>query len=98
MDYNTLNNLLKSLEIKDKTSLENNNLESSNKNNINILERELNLKTNYKSNMELENPQRQNINTDVQKTNSINDTISQYNFVQTKKYDQNIDINFKQIK
>ena len=97
MDYNTLNNLLKSLEIKDKTSLENNNLESSNKNNINILERELNLKTNYKSNMELENPQRQNINTDVQKTNSINDTISQYNFVQTKKYDQNIEINFKQI-
>ena len=49
-------------------------------------------------NLEMANPQRQNINQlndDNLKLDTMNDKITQYNFVQTKNYNQNLDVNFK---
>ena len=93
MDYNTLNTLLKSLEITDKESII-----LSKKNNTTSLERDINLNVNSVMNLEMANPQRQNIN-QLNDTNlkleTMNDKITQYNFVQTKNYNQNLDINFK---
>jgi hypothetical protein len=93
MDYNTLNTLLQSLEIKDTKSIIINK-----KNNTTSLERDINLNVNSVMNLEMANPQRQNINQlndDNLKLDTMNDKITQYNFVQTKNYNQNLDINFK---
>ena len=93
MDYNTLNTLLKSLEITDNESII-----LSKKNNTTSLERDINLNVNSAMNLEMANPQRQNIN-QLNDTNlkleTMNDKITQYNFVQTKNYNQNLDVNFK---
>ena len=93
MDYNTLNTLLQSLEIK-----ENESVIINKKNNTTSLERDINLNVNSVMNLEMANPQRQNIN-QLNDTNlkleTMNDKITQYNFVQTKNYNQNLDINFK---
>ena len=93
MDYNTLNTLLQSLEIK-----ENESVIINKKNNTTSLERDINLNVNSVMNLEMANPQRQNIN-QLNDTNlkleAMNDKITQYNFVQTKNYNQNLDINFK---
>ena len=93
MDYNTLNTLLQSLEIKDTKSIIINK-----KNNTTSLERDINLNVNSVMNLEMANPQRQNIN-QLNDTNlkleTMNDKITQYNFVQTKNYNQNLDVNFK---
>jgi hypothetical protein len=93
MDYNNLNTLLQSLEIKDTKSIIINK-----KNNTTSLERDINLNVNSVMNLEMANPQRQNINQlndDNLKLDTMNDKITQYNFVQTKNYNQNLDINFK---
>jgi len=93
MDYNTLNTLLQSLEIK-----ENESVIINKKNNTTSLERDINLNVNSVMNLEMANPQRQNIN-QLNDTNlkleAMNDKITQYNFVQTKNYNQNLDVNFK---
>ena len=92
MDYNTLNTLLKSLEITDKESII-----LSKKNNTTSLERDINLNVNSAMNLEMANPQRQNINQlndDSSNLEIMNDKITQYNFVQTKNYNQNLDVNF----
>jgi hypothetical protein len=93
MDYNTLNTLLQSLEIK-----ENESVIINKKNNTTSLERDINLNVNSVMNLEMANPQRQNIN-QLNDTNlkleTMNDKITQYNFVQTKNYNQNLDVNFK---
>lgn len=91
MDYNSLNNLLQSLEVKDTTSVTETKTTTS-------LERDINLNVNSVMNLEMANPQRQNLN---QLNNSnlsletMNEKITQYNFVQTKNYNQNLDVNFK---
>ena len=93
MDYNTLNILLQSLEIKANESIIINK-----KNNTTSLERDINLNVNSVMNLEMANPQRQNINQlndDNLKLDTMNDKITQYNFVQTKNYNQNLDVNFK---
>ena len=93
MDYNTLNTLLQSLEIKDTESIIINK-----KNNTTSLERDINLNVNSVMNLEMANPQRQNINQlndDSSNLEIMNDKITQYNFVQTKNYNQNLDVNFK---
>jgi hypothetical protein len=93
MDYNTLNTLLKSLEITDNESII-----LSKKNNTTSLERDINLNVNSAMNLEMANPQRQNINQlndDSSNLEIMNEKITQYNFVQTKNYNQNLDVNFK---
>ena len=91
MDYNSLNTLLNSLEINETDSKNTNN-----NNNLTQLERDINLKNNSIINLELANPQRQYI--DNNKDNlkeTMNSKLNDYNFIQTKKYDQNLEINFK---
>ena len=89
MDYNSLNNLLNSLEVKETDVKEY-------KPNLTQLERDINLKSNSVMNLELANPQRQSMNNNRESTkDTMNEKLKDYNFTQTKKYDENLDINFK---
>jgi len=89
MDYNTLNTLLNSLEINEKDSKEDNP-------SLTQLERDINLKNNSIMNLELANPQRQSLNNNRESIkDTMNDKLNDYNFIQTKKYDQNLELNFK---
>ena len=91
MDYNSLNNLLQSLEVKDTTSVTETKTTTS-------LERDINLNVNSVMNLEMANPQRQNLNQlndSKLSLETMNEKITQYNFVQTKNYNQNLDVNFK---
>ena len=93
MDYNSLNELLNTLEIKDSESKILNE-----KNNINQtqLERDINLNANSHMNLELANPQRMNTNNNTNSNKeSINDKINSYSFIQTKKYNEDLNIKFK---
>ena len=91
MDYNSLNNLLQSLEVKDTATVTETKTTTA-------LERDINLNVNSVMNLEMANPQRQNLN-QLNDSNlsleTMNEKITQYNFVQTKNYNQNLDINFK---
>jgi hypothetical protein len=87
MDYNSLNNLLNSLEVKEV---------KEHKPILTQLERDINLKSNSVMNLELANPQRQSMNNNRESTkDTMNEKLKDYNFTQTKKYDENLDINFK---
>ena len=89
MDYNSLNNLLNSLEVKE-TDVK------VHKPILTQLERDINLKSNSVMNLELANPQRQSMNNNRESTkDTMNDKLKDYNFIQTKKYDENLEINFK---
>ena len=91
MDYSEINNLLNSLEIKDNMQQDiksNSNLNSSE------LQRNLTLNNTSKINLELVNPQRQFNNESKLKTADINNKISDYNFIQKKKYDMDF-VDFK---
>ena len=89
MDYNSLNNLLNSLEINEKYYKEA-------KPNLTQLEKDINLKNNSVMNLELANPQRQSMNNNRESIkDTMNDKLKDYNFIQTKKYDENLEINFK---
>ena len=89
MDYNSLNNLLNSLEINEKYYKEA-------KTNLTQLERDINLKNNSVMNLELANPQRQSMNNNRESIkDTMNDKLKDYNFIQTKKYDENLEINLK---
>jgi len=89
MDYNSLNNLLNSLEVKE-TDVK------VHKPILTQLERDINLKSNSVINLELANPQRQSMNNNRESTkDTMNDKLKDYNFIQTKKYDENLEINFK---
>jgi hypothetical protein len=93
MDYNSLNELLNTLEIKDSESKILNE-----KNNINQtqLERDINLNANSHMNLELANPQRMNTNNNTESNKeSMNDKINSYSFIQTKKYNEDLSIKFK---
>jgi hypothetical protein len=88
MDYNSLNNLLNSLEVKE-TDVEHKPI-------LTQLERDINLKSNSVMNLELANPQRQSMNNSRDSIkDTMNDKLKDYNFIQTKKYDENLEINFK---
>ena len=91
MDYNSLNNLLQSLEVKDTATVTETKTTTA-------LERDINLNVNSVMNLEMANPQRQNLN-QLNDSNlsleTMNEKITQYNFVQTKNYNQNLDVNFK---
>ena len=89
MDYNSLNNLLNSLEVKE-TDVK------VHKPILTQLERDINLKSNSVINLELANPQRQSMNNNRESTkDNMNEKLKDYNFIQTKKYDENLEINFK---
>ena len=89
MDYNSLNSLLKSLEIKETSVNEDKPI-------LTQLERDINLKANSVMNLELANPQRQSMNNNrILTKDNINEKLKDYNFIQTKKYNENLDINFK---
>ena len=89
MDYNSLNTLLNSLEINEKDCKEY-------KPKLTQLERDLNLKNNSVMNLELANPQRQSMNNNRESIkDTMNDKLKDYNFIKTKKYDQNLELNFK---
>ena len=89
MDYNSLNNLLNSLEVKE-TDVK------VHKPILTQLERDINLKSNSVINLELANPQRQSMNNNRESIkDTMNDKLKDYNFIQTKKYDENLEINFK---
>jgi hypothetical protein len=93
MDYNSLNNLLSSLEVKE---TESKILNEKNNTNQTQLDRDLNLNANSHMNLELANPQRMNNNnnTDSNKE-SMNEKINNYSFIKTKKYNEDLNINFK---
>ena len=97
MDYNSINNLLSSLEIKESESKI---VNEKNNTNHTQLERDLNLNANSHMNLELANPQRinnnnnTNNNTDLNKE-SMNEKINSYSFIQTKKYNEDLNITFK---
>ena len=89
MDYNSLNNLLNSLEVKETDVKEYKPI-------LTQLERDINLKSNSVINLELANPQRQSMNNNRESTkDNMNEKLKDYNFMQTKKYDENLEINFK---
>ena len=89
MDYNSLNNLLNSLEVSEKDDKEHKPI-------LTQLERDINLKSNSVMNLELANPQRQSMNNSRESIkDTMNDKLKDYNFIQTKKYDENLEINFK---
>ena len=89
MDYNSLNNLLNSLEVKETDVKEHKPISTQ-------LERDINLKTNSVMNLELANPQRQSMNNNRESSkDNMNKKLKDYNFIQTKKYDENLEINFK---
>ena len=88
MDYNSLNNLLNSLEVKE--------TDDKHKPILTQLERDINLKSNSVMNLELANPQRQSMNNSRDSIkDTMNDKLKDYNFIQTKKYDENLELNFK---
>ena len=89
MDYNSLNTLLNSLEV-------NETYVKVHKPILTQLERDINLKSNSVMNLELANPQRQSMNNNRESTkDNMNEKLKDYNFIQTKKYDENLEINFK---
>ena len=89
MDYNSLNNLLNSLEVKEIDVKVHKPISTQ-------LERDINLKSNSVMNLELANPQRQSMNNNRESIkDTMNDKLKDYNFIQTKKYDENLEINFK---
>ena len=89
MDYNSLNNLLNSLEVKETDVKEYKPI-------LTQLERDINLKSNSVMNLELANPQRQSMNNNRESSkDNMNEKLKDYNFIQTKKYDENLEINFK---
>ena len=89
MDYNSLNNLLNSLEVKETD-------DKVHKPILTQLERDINLKSNSVMNLELANPQRQSMNNNRESSkDNMNEKLKDYNFIQTKKYDENLEINFK---
>ena len=89
MDYNSLNNLLNSLEVKETDVKVHKPISTQ-------LERDINLKSNSVMNLELANPQRQSMNNNRESTkDNMNEKLKDYNFIQTKKYDENLEINFK---
>jgi hypothetical protein len=89
MDYNSLNTLLNSLEVNE-TDVK------VHKPILTQLERDINLKSNSVMNLELANPQRQSMNNNMESSkDNMNEKLKDYNFIQTKKYDENLEINFK---
>ena len=89
MDYNSLNNLLNSLEVKETDVKEYKPI-------LTQLERDINLKSNSVMNLELANPQRQSMNNNRESSkDNMNEKLKDYNFIQTNKYDENLEINFK---
>ena len=92
MDYNKINDYLSSLEI-DKN--DNNTKLVSKKNNLTMLEREINLNANAIQNIEIANPQRQFIVNKDKDNNNINNKINNYSFIQTKNYNPDLNVNFK---
>ena len=55
----------------------------------------LNLNSNPIQNIEIANPQRQFMVKEESNNNIINTKISNYNFIQTKNYKQDLNVNFK---
>jgi len=92
MDYNSLNELLNTLEIKESESKTINEKNNTNQTN---LERDINLNANSHMNLELANPQRMNTTNTESTKESMNDKINSYSFIQTKKYSEDLNINFK---
>ena len=93
MDYNSLNNLLSSLEVKESESK---TINEKNNTNQTQLERDLNLNANSHMNLELANPQRMNTNNNIESNKeSMNEKINNYSFIQTKKYNEDLNITFK---
>ena len=92
MDYNSLNNLLSSLEVKESESK---TINEKNNTNQTQLERDINLNANSHMNLELANPQRMNNNNTESTKESMNDKINSYSFIQTKKYNEDLNIKFK---
>ena len=89
MDYNSLNNLLNSLEVKETDVKEYKPI-------LTQLERDINLNSNSVMNLELTNPQRQSMNNNRESSkDNMNEKLKDYNFIQTKKYNENLEINFK---
>ena len=89
MDYNSLNNLLNSLEVKETDVKEHKPI-------LTQLERDIKLNSNSVMNLELANPQRQSMNNNRESSkDNMNEKLKDYNFIQTKKYDENLEINFK---
>ena len=83
MDYNSINNLLSSLEIKESESK---TINEKNNTNQTQLERDLNLNANSHMNLELANPQRQqNLDTEYQKFDQSNNMINNYNFAYSQR-------------
>ena len=92
MDYSSLNNLLSSLEVKESESK---TVNEKNNTNQTQLERDLNLNANSHMNLELANPQRMNTNNIESNKESMNEKINNYSFIQTKKYNEDLNISFK---
>lgn len=90
MDYNKINNYLSSLEIDN-----NDNKIINKKNNLTMLDREINLNANAIQNIEIANPQRYFMVNEDKNNNNINNRISDYSFIQTKNYNQDLNVNFK---
>ena len=93
MDYTNLNNMLNSLEVDDQNSK---NLNEKSKTNLTQLERDINLNNKSIMNLELVNPQRQFMNNKESDTDTMNSKINNYNFIPTKKFNEDMRVNFKQ--
>ena len=94
MDYKNLNNMLNSLEVDDQNSK---NLNEKSKTNLTQLERDINLNNKSIMNLELVNPQRQFMNNNKESdTDTMNSKINNYNFIPTKKFNEDMRVNFKQ--
>ena len=92
MDYNDINSYLSSLEID--TNITDNKLFDKKKN-LTVLERDINLNSNPNQNIEIANPQRQFMVKEDINNNTINNKINDYNFIQTKNYSPDLNVNFK---
>jgi hypothetical protein len=93
MDYNSLNELLNTLEIKESEAKI---LNEKNNTNQTHIEREINLNANSHMNLELANPQRMNTNNNTESNKDLmNEKINSYSFIQTKKYNEDLSIKFK---
>ena len=92
MDYKDINSYLSSLEIDENND---DNKHVNKKKNLTMLEREITLNSNPIQNIEIANPQRQFIVKEESDTNIMNTKISNYNFIQTKNYKQDLNVNFK---